>query len=281
MQFIVKNRHTIYRCPVCGLKRTDLRQNYEEFVATHYSRGYYTGDPRYSAYANYKDDKKVILRNLRKFLTRIKKHKKEGKLLDVGCAMGFFVELALSHGFDAYGVDASQYAVTQAQKVNGGHRIALGTIGSVTYRPKSFDVISLFDVFEHLGDPQRDLRRLRTFLKDDGIMIIATGDTQSLAARLLGRRWTFYIPPQHLFFFNRDNLTRVLKDEGLVPVEWFRIGKWLSLRYVLHLARTTGESVVAAWLYDLTQRVKLGRVPLFVPLGDNMVVIARKSDTQP
>lgn len=274
--FLVKNGYAIYRCPNCQLAQTDLRQDYYSFVTEYYAKGYFTGDPRYSAFVNYKDDKKIIQRNLKKFLAIIRCHKRGGRLLDVGCAMGFFVELAMRHGFDAYGFDASEYAVSHAKKINGGHRIQLGMIDKIAYPNQSFDIISLFDVFEHLANPLDDLHKLTKLLRDDGIMVIATGDTGSVAARLLKRRWTFYIPPQHLFFFNRDNLTQILGKAGLEPIAWSRIGKWLSLRYILHLGRTTGESSLAAWLYELIYGRKLSKLPLYVPLMDNMIVVVRK-----
>ncbi len=271
-----KNGYDIYRCDSCGLARTDLRQQYDTFIVEQYNKGYFTGDLSRGAYINYKEDKPFIVRNMRKFLSEIKKVKPNGRLLDVGCAMGFFVEIALEAGYDAYGFDPSSYAVENAVKLNGHTRIRLGSIASVSYPPKAFDVITLFDVFEHLGDPKKDLRKLYGFLKDDGIIVIATGDTESFMAKQLGRRWTFYIPPQHLFFFNRTTLTKLLETEHLEPVRWFQIGKWLSFRYVLHLARTTGESKLGAWLYDLAKVLHVERIPLYLPLRDNMVVIAQK-----
>ena len=256
--------------------RTDLHQNYETFIHDQYGKGYFTGKQACGAYIDYKDDKPMIVRNMKKFIQEIKKHKSGVKLLDVGCAMGFFVELALQAGFDAYGFDPSEYAVANAGRLNGHTRIIHGAIHTVSYPKKSFDIITLFDVFEHLGDPVRDLRKLYSLLKDDGILVIATGNTRSIMAKLLHRRWTFYIPPQHLFFYNRKNLTLLLEKEHFTPVRWFGIGKWLSFRYVLHLGRTTGESALAAFFYMLFGRTPLGKFPLYLPLGDNMVVIAGK-----
>lgn len=276
--FLTKNNYRIYRCSSCGLARTDLNKRYDEFVKEHYDRGFFTGDPTRSAYVDYGRDKKVIVRNLAKFLKHLQKIKPSGRVLDVGCAYGYFIEMALAAGFDAHGFDASEFAARQAQKRVGHSRIQTGTIQSVKYPEATFDVITLFDVFEHLGDPLADLITLRKLLTDDGIIVIATGNTKSLAAQVFGRRWTFYIPPQHLFFFDRDTLTRILDQAGFTPVSWFGIGKWLSLRYILHLARTTGESKLARVLYPAVEPLKIGSIPLYIPMGDNMVVMAKKSE---
>ena len=276
IKFLTKNGFTIYRCDNCGLARTDLQKDYFQFVESHYNKGYFTGDPTRSAYVDYKDDKKFIVKNLNKFLEKVRKYKPSGKLLDVGCALGFLVELARSRGYDAYGFDASTYAVEEASELVGSKRIQHGIISKVHYEKKSFDVITMFDIFEHLDDPRADLRKIFSWLKDDGILIIATGDTESVLSKLLGRKWTFYIPPQHLFFFNKKNLSTLLDQEHLKPIEWFRIAKWLSLRYVLHLARTTGESRLAQLVYPFARRSRAGKFPVFIPARDNMVVIAKK-----
>lgn len=275
-KYLFKNGYWIYRCPVCHLGETDLKKDYGTFVKDFYSRGYYEGDPTRSAYISYSDDKPLIVKNMHKFLSFIPKKQRNGKLLDVGCAFGYFVELAMQHGYDAYGFDASAFAAKEASKLVGSTRISEGTIQTVSYPKQSFDVITMFDVFEHLQDPLGDMKRLSQFLKKDGVILIATGDTRSIAAKMFKRRWTFFIPPQHIFFFHRKNVTALLRKAGLKPVAWHRVGKWLSLGYVLHLARTTGENPIAAWLYGWLRTTLLMRVPLFVPMKDNMVILVTK-----
>lgn len=275
--FITKNGYPIYRCTNCTLKQTDLGEPYEKFITNYYAKAYFTGGKNYGAYADYAEDKWFIVQNMKKFLAKIKKYKKRGKLLDVGCALGFFVELASQNGFDAYGFDPSDYAVAAAKRTLGDS-IKHGTIQSISYPKGEFDVITMFDVVEHLGDPIADLQKLIGYLKDDGIIIIATGNADSLSAKLFKRRWTFYIPPQHTYFFTKKNFQTVLGRAGLRPIEWFGIGKWMSFRYVLNLARSTGESLLGEWLYKLTYKLKLGRLPIYLAMRDNMVVVARKSD---
>ncbi len=255
---------------------TKLDTDYTQFVDEFYSQGYFTGVQKYGAYANYREDKWFIVQNMKKFLSQLKKYKPSGKLLDVGCAMGFFVELALGSGYDAYGFDPSEYAAGYAKRVLNG-RIEHTTIRTSHYPKKSFDIITMFDVIEHLGDPGQDLEKLSTYLKDDGILLIATGNAESLSAKILRRRWTFYTPPQHLFFFTKKNFETLLAQYGFTPIYWFGIGKWLSLRYVLHLARSNGESRFAKILYPFVQTFHLGWIPTYLSLHDNMVVVANKA----
>lgn len=283
--FLHKNGYDVFTCPSCGLKSTKLTVPYAQFIKKFYTQGYFTGAFFHGAYSNYDADKQYVTRTMGKFITKIKSIRPPShalsrvpvRLLDVGCAYGYFVELAVLSGYDAYGIDPSSHAAGRAkQRLNG--RIQEGTIGSVKFPlDKRFDVITLLDVVEHLADPRADLRRAARLLADDGRILIATGDTDSLTAKMLGRRWTFYIPPQHLFFFNASNLTELLDQSGLVPVEWFRVGKWLSLQYIFHLAQTTGESRFAQWLYPIMETFPLGRIPLYLSMRDNIVVIAKKA----
>lgn len=275
-KYLFKNGYWIYRCPACHLGETDLKRDYTKFVKEFYSEGYYEGDPTRSAYADYELDKPLIVKNMKKFLSFVARVKPTGKLLDVGCAFGYVVELARSRGYDAYGFDPSAFAVKKARELNGNDRIQEGTIAEIQYPKTSFDVITMFDVFEHLQDPLSDMKKLRSLLKPDGVIIIATGDTRSMAARVMKRRWTFFIPPQHIFFFHRKNVTTLLHKAGFVPQKWYKVGKWLSLGYVLHLARTTGESDIASRLYTKFKKTLLMRTPLYIPMKDNMVILAKK-----
>jgi len=275
-QYIHKNGYWIYRCPKCHLGETDLKRDYRKFVKEFYSKGYYTGDLSRIAYADYELDKPLIVKNMDTLFSLIGKKKSLGRLLDVGCAFGYVVELALKRGYDAYGFDPSSYAVGKAKKLVGNIRIQEGMIEEVKYPKESFDVITMFDVFEHLKDPLVNMRKLAGLLKPDGVIIIATGDTKSLAARVLKRRWTFFIPPQHIYFFNRQNVVTFLAKAGLKPKHWHSVGKWLSLGYILHLAHTTGESRLASFLYCLIKKTPFTRLPLYIPMKDNMVILAEK-----
>ncbi len=276
-KYLYKNGFWIYRCPTCRLGQTDLNKNYPSFVKEFYSKGYYEGDPTRSAYVDYELDKPLIVRNMRKFLSFLPRKVTGGKLLDVGCAFGYFVELAKESGYDAYGFDPSTFAAKKAGALVGYKRIQEATIQDAKFPKASFDVITMFDVFEHLQDPLEDMRKLRSLLKPDGVILIATGDTKSLAARIMRRRWTFFIPPQHIFFFDRHNVITLLHKAGLIAKAWHRVGKWLSLGYVLHLGRTTGESVFAHMIYRWCKKTPLVRFPLYIPMKDNMVILVGKA----
>lgn len=272
---LLKNGYQLFRCKNCGLIFYDFKRDYKRFLEKQYAKGYFTGKPRLDSYFNYGKDKANIVKNMRWYLKETLPFKKKGKLLDVGCAYGYFMEVAKEAGFEVFGVDPSDYAVKQAKK-KFGKKVKKTFLSEVNFREKSFDVVTLFDVFEHLKDPWQDLEKVRRILKDNGILIIATGDTGSLWAKITGRRWTFWNPPQHIFYFNQENITKILKEVGFEVLRTTKNGKWLSLRYILHLARTVGESKVAEFFYHKVKDNYFGKIPLYLRLNDNMVVFATK-----
>jgi len=272
-----KQGYRLYRCPKCKLTKTEFTKRYASFVNTFYSKGYFTGDPKYSAFSGYEKDKQCITRNLQQVLRQVKKYvPTNAKVLDVGCAMGFMVELARLQGYDAYGFDPSSYALSHVSPTIKQY-VAKATIATASYPKNSFDVIILTDIIEHVPDPVGSITILQQFLKRGGYIVIATGDTQSTAAKLLGKHWTFYIPPQHLVFLSKDTLTTILQRTGFTPVSWFRIGKWLRLEYIIHLAESAGDYWWGRYIHFIVKWLHIGKLSLYVPMQDNMVVIAKKT----
>jgi len=94
----------------------------------------------------------------------------------------------------------------------------------------SFDLITLWDVIEHLREPWYDLRSLQRVLKPGGRLLVSTMNTRSLRARIQGPRWENYSNPTHTFFFNRHSLGSMIARTGFVGTE-----EWiLPIRYPQH-----------------------------------------------
>lgn len=270
--------HEIYQCvnSHCRLYFLKFEDSYNTFIKEYYSKGFFKGDKRLRAYADYEGDKLVEQKNMTRYLRRIIQFKKHGKILDVGCAMGFLLELASQKGFDTYGIDVSDYAVKIAQK-KFGNKIQLSPLSHATLKEKFFDVITMFDLIEHLKTPREDLQKLRNSLKDDGILIIQTGDVESLWAKRMKKNWHFFAPPQHLFFFSQNTLTKLLGEAGFKVVKIEKHGKWVSLRYLFHMMRYVDRDSLGDFLYTLVHKNFLGKIPVFLRFNDNMILYAKKS----
>jgi SAM-dependent methyltransferase len=264
-----KNGYKLYICRNCTLTFIypvpDLNSVYNE--------GYFTGASTHMGYANYDADKEPMVPTFEKYLKRIKALTPGKKLLDVGAATGFFLAIARRFGFEVYGVEISSYAAERSRK-KGIPTIA-GTLEDVPNEPK-FNVLTMFDVIEHVENPLTLCVRANTLLEKDGILVINTPDIGSVYARILGLRWNLIIPPEHLFYFNNRSMKILLDKTGFELVSISRIGKRFSPQFVFKTLYVWQKLRIWKHLSDFCSKTWLSRLALPINLRDNMFVIARK-----
>ncbi len=283
-KYINKLGYTILRCPICSLVTLDFKENYQIFLQYYYQKEFFTGNNKIRAYSNYAQDKQNILKNARTILKKIKKIKNQGNLLDVGCAMGFFMEEAQQQGFSSFGIEVSKYAAGLARE-KFKEKIFLGSVEDFfqkrnklpLFRNLFFDVIVLSDFIEHVQDPRQVLQGLLSVLKNGGILIIQTGDIDSLWARLVGRNWHFFAPPQHLFYFSQKTLQEILSQAGYKIVRISKENKHVSISYILHLSQYMNIPKIGDLLFRSVSKTPFGGLSIPIKLYDNMLVIAKKN----
>ncbi|HMT19939.1 MAG TPA: class I SAM-dependent methyltransferase, partial [Promineifilum sp.] len=121
------------------------------------------------------------------------------RLLDVGAYIGVFVEVAATAGWQAMGVEPSEWAAAEAQR--RGLDVRVGTMDSVGLPDTSLDVVTLWDVIEHVVDPAAELERARRLLRPGGWLVVHTMDIDAPIARLMGPRWP-WLMDMHLYYFS-------------------------------------------------------------------------------
>lgn len=147
------------------------------------------------------------------------------RVLDVGCGLGFFVERALAAGYDAYGCDTSLAWVTRAHERIGVDRVVLGDLEDAFGTEARFDLITTWDVLEHVYDPVPFLRAIRERLVPGGRVFIRTPNeawvvpTNGARRRLLGEEVELG-PLNHVVYYRAATLARALGEAGLRPIEW-------------------------------------------------------------
>lgn len=271
--------YDITQCPACKLYSLRFKGNYKEFIEEYYNEEFFTGSEDRAGYVDYEGDSWPEQKNMQRYLSRITHYKKSGRLLDCGCATGIFMAEAEKSGFEVNGFDVSDYAVEKAQ-IKFPEKVTKDTLQSIKFDPETFDVITLFDVIEHLEEPLKALRRLKRMLKNDGLLMINTGDVGSWLARIEGKNWHFFIPPQHFFFFSRNTITMLLEQVGFKVIKIDYKGKWVSVRYFLNLYKQIYANKLGKFLYNTIGVSPLGRIPLYINLFDNMVVYAQKKSSR-
>lgn len=133
-----------------------------------------------------------------------------GKLLDVGCGLGFLLS-GIEQGWECHGVEVSSFA---AQSAGQYGRIFNGTLEDAGYADQQFHVVVLYHVIEHVADPLALLKELRRVLRHDGWLILGTPDFDSGAARLFGEKYRLLHDVTHISLFSNESMHRFLRDHG-------------------------------------------------------------------
>ncbi len=139
---------------------------------------------------------------------RIRQHKKDGRLLDVGCSTGVLLDAASRH-FDVEGVELSEWARAQASLRHKVHNRPLRELDL----DQQYDVVTLMGVIEHFEDPTAEIRAIHRVLKPGGLFVVYTGDVDAWLPRVLGKKWWWY-QGMHLFYFSRKTCTALIDKCG-------------------------------------------------------------------
>lgn len=153
-----------------------------------------------------------------------------GRLLDLGCWVGFLASEAASQGWDVTGVEPSRWAAERAR--SRGVQVIEAPLLDADLPAGSFDAVTLGDVIEHFPDPGAALDRVASLLAPGGVVWIATPDAGSRLARALGRRWWSVIPT-HLHLFTRRSLARLLERHGFEVLATGTAPKTFTVAYYL------------------------------------------------
>lgn len=201
------NGFAIARCP-CGLARTLLPADFDP--SSIYTQDYFQGGHR-DGYANYLGSGEELRHEFRRILESIRTRVPGGNLVELGCAYGFFLEEAAPY-FKTCGVEISDHARTAC--LAKGLDVVRDASPEFLDSRGPFDVVVMLDVLEHMQDPGTVLDRLHAALRPGGELVVTTGDFGSMLSRAMGRRWRLMTPPQHLWFFSVDTVTRFLARHG-------------------------------------------------------------------
>lgn len=269
--FGLKNDFNLWQCPGCALIFVYPLPNPAEI----YSADYFSAAAGGFGYVDYDQDKLPMIPTFKKYLSLLKKlAPAPGRLLDIGAATGFFVRLAKADGWQAEGVEISDFAANQGRQ--RGLNIMTGTLTTLSLPASSYEAVTMLDVLEHLTDPLTTLTEVYKVLKPGGLLLINTPDASSLVARRLGKNWHLLVPPEHLHYFGRANLTDFLSQNGFEPKVTVKIGKNFTLEYIFKTLYHWQKISLWKWLSRICRRGWLNQISLPIHLRDNILIIARK-----
>jgi SAM-dependent methyltransferase len=260
---------TILACAGCGLRYLDPQPDALALEQL-YAESYYRSDDAvargYGRYTEEATNWRATFRDRLRFLPAA-----PATVLDVGAAAGFFVEQARLAGYDARGVEPSQWASRFANE-ELGQPVDTGTLEALGYAASSFQMVTAWEVIEHVPDPRAFLQEVARVLAPGGTFAFSTPDAGSLAARLSGSRWLGWRKvPEHLWFFDYPALQRLLTEAGFAVEQHRYVSLTVTLGFALeHLGQLLG--------LPLRAPKRLAEQPVRInPLYD-LLVVARKID---
>jgi len=272
-EIFVKNGFSLLRCPDCTLvyvgnppSGDDLKRLYS------FDAGYHTGLPDEAS-----PEAAVHRRAAREYYRALSRFRSRGRILDVGCASGFFLRVAREEGWETCGLEMSPDTARVARE-RFGLDVVTGTLEETTFQPNSFDAVTLWDVIEHVPDPVKTMSIVHRILKDGGFVAFVTPNVGGyfpraafLASRVV-RYWPHPEPPHHLFQFSKRTARELATRTGFavrriadkrIPLSYTFGRPGAVLRSPRQMLYTACFAPVAA----------LG--PLFGG-GDAMLVVAQK-----
>ena len=223
--YMRQERYRLLRCTSCNGVWLDNPPNPEEMLF-HYGADYYRGIAiagETAALQRWKERNRVISR-----------YKQSGEILDIGCSSGGFLGTLKGGSWKLHGIEIAP-AMADRARINTGADVFVGDALAAPFDAARFDVITCFDVLEHVYDPQALLQKALEWLKPGGIFYTMLPNIDSWESRLFGSYWYGLELPRHLFHFSPQSLRYLMEavgfEEGSIATQ---SGSYLenSSRYV-------------------------------------------------
>jgi SAM-dependent methyltransferase len=261
------------RCEGCGFIRADMDLTEDE-VRRLYAEDYFHGK-EYDDYLGEVDSHRKNFAYRFKLMRQIAPD--VGRLFEVGCAYGFWLEHCTQMGVECAGVDVCPDVIRYAAQTLKQKAVA-GDFVTMDLPAEHYQAFCLWDTIEHLAHPELFLARIHDLLPPGGWVFVTTGDIGAWSARRRGPRWRMIHPPTHLQYYSRATMRRFLERQGFAVAHEQSLSNCRTVSEIFGRLHTLGKGAtrtVAGWLKSATPG-PIGRLGIWLDLGDIMFVAARK-----
>ena len=261
----------IKRCNNCGHIFANLSLSNDELKKI-YDTDYFES----AEYKDYKSETVSINKNFNRLILKLKKHlqnTKQKKLLEVGAAYGFFINIAKLHFNLAIGTEIASEPSRYARE---NYNIDVRNLDIIEWDFDNikFDLVCMWDVIEHLHSPNKYLQKLSVNMKKNSIIALTTPDIGSLVARVRKQNWRQIHPPTHVHYFNKKSIETILNNNGFKIIEYTHFGRYRSLGMIFYIIFVLRLKIPI--IYNIISFLKLDKVNTYLNLFDEMLVIAKK-----
>lgn len=259
------------KCNECGFVFAELTISEEELLEI-YHEAYFSG----VEYVDYLGDRETYQKNFDNHLRKLKKFIEPSRhrhLFEIGCAYGFFLDIARDHFENVQGIDIVVDGI-QHCKEKLGLDVLMGDLLEVDLGGGKIDVLCMWDTIEHLLRPHLYIQKISQQMERGALLALTTGDIESLNARVKKGRWRLIHPPTHIHYFSRRTIKEFLARLGFDVIYNRYCGFYRSLDFTLFsvlVAKYGRQS-----LYSAFKRTGLGKLSFYLNLYDIMYVVAQK-----
>jgi SAM-dependent methyltransferase len=257
----------IVKCRACGHMQLDRFPDPAELAQAY----------EVAASDDYVEEEAGQRESARRVLVRVERFARPGRLLDLGCWVGFLMAEARERGWEPIGVEPSSFASDYARD-RLGLDVRTADLFEEELPPGSFDAVVMGDVLEHLTEAPAALDHARRLLAADGVLVLELPDAGSLMARLLGRRWWSVIPT-HIHYFTRRSIRTMLGRRGFEVLAITTDPKAFTVRYYLEKGGGYLPGL-SRLLVRAAERLGLANRMWAPDFRDRMIVIARPGPPQ-
>ncbi|MEO9804481.1 MAG: class I SAM-dependent methyltransferase [Reichenbachiella sp.] len=209
----------------------------------------------YSAYSYGREQylSPLTIESYNNLLDEFEKFRKTGKILDVGCGAGFFLEQAKKRGWTAFGTEYSETAIQLCR--DKGINMKEGVLDVNDFNSEEFDVVTSFEVLEHINNPMEEMKSISQLLRKDGLFYCTTPNFNSLMRYYLKSNYNVIKYPEHLTYYTKKTLNRLMRAHGMVNTKFRSHG--ISITRIKTSKGTSSERIIDANNSDERLRKKI------------------------
>jgi 2-polyprenyl-3-methyl-5-hydroxy-6-metoxy-1,4-benzoquinol methylase len=214
----------------------------------------------YSIYA-YESEKEIpeaTRISIEYHLDKFEKYRKNNKMLDVGCGEGWILESAKARGWEVYGTEFSSNAIEICRKK--GIKMYTGVLKPEDIEERDFDVIISTQAIEHINNPREEVSNIHQLLRTGGLFYITTPNFNSYLRLLLRDKYSIIEYPEHLSYYTRKTLNKLLQQSGFRKVKLLTTGISVSHYQISNIPEGTAFAKNTTEDEKLRSRIANSRV---------------------
>ncbi|HEX5002387.1 MAG TPA: methyltransferase domain-containing protein [Bacteroidia bacterium] len=240
-------KHFLVKCSNCGFVLTSRIPSQQE-LEEHYNTYSYS-------YEHYLSP--ITVQRYNHLLDEFEPFRKTNRLIDVGCGLGFFLVEAAKRGWEVYGTEYSNAAVTTCAAK--GIRMKQGELNAADWPADHFDIVTSFEVLEHLNNPNHEIDQIKSILRPGGLFYCTTPNFDTLERYLLKADHNVIGYPEHLSYYTAGTIHKLLTSHGFVREKVLLTG--ISFTRIRQTCCNSDQKLISAESDDERVRMHIEKRP--------------------